>query len=186
MLPKIVKDVQPVLSTDFQKGTEWSSLLLRDLKEASAGIVFLTPENMDAPWIHFEAGALATAVGNRGGDLFTYCYDFDPSRLAGPLSAYHSTIATKEDTRRLVLDLCTALHRKRPDEGTYSAWWLDLEKALDNIQAPSIPELVPGFAGCSSGKHSMNRCRTARTNDGWTDLLPLIQLIKRSRKRVAR
>jgi hypothetical protein len=168
MLPKIIKDVQPILSTEFQKGTEWSGLLLRDLKEASTGIVFLTPENMDAPWIHFEAGALATAVGNRGGDLFTYCYDFDPSRLAGPLSAYHSTIATKEDTRRLILDVCTALHRKRPDEGTYSAWWVDLEKALDNIQAPSIPELVPGFAGLFERK-TFHEPLPDCTNQRWLD-----------------
>src|SRR4051794_23685778 len=143
MLPNIIKDVQPVLSTEFQKGTEWSRQLLRDLKQASTGIVFLTPENMQAPWIHFEAGALATAMGNCGGDLFTYCYDFDPSRLVGPFSAYHSTTATKEDSRRLISDLCTVLRRRPPDERIYSAWWVGLETAFDNLQAPSIPELVP-------------------------------------------
>jgi hypothetical protein len=146
LLPEIIKGVKTVLSTEFQKGKEWSKLLRRDLDEAKTGIVFLTPENVDTPWIHFEAGALATAVGKRDGDVFTYVYGFDQGKLAGPLSAYQSTVATREDTQRLVSDLCDALNRKPPDEGAYSAWWVKLQQALDNIPSPAITELVPGFA----------------------------------------
>jgi len=133
-----------VLSTEFQKGEEWFQLLRRGLDNARTGIVFLTPENADAPWIHFEAGALATAVGNRHG-LFTYVYVFDPGSLTGPLSAYQSTVATKEDTHRLVLNLCGVLERELPDEVAYGAWWVKLEEVLDNIRAPAIVELVSGF-----------------------------------------
>jgi hypothetical protein len=55
LLPEIIQGVQPVLSTEFQKGKEWSKELRWDLDQARTGIVFLTPENVDAPWIHFEA-----------------------------------------------------------------------------------------------------------------------------------
>ena len=133
MLPEIISGIQPIVSTEFQKGKEWSRLLRKDLGEARTGIVFLTPENVDSPWIHFEAGALATAVGSRDGDVFTYVYGFDPSRLAGPLSAYHSTVATRDDTFRLVRDVCVALEREPPDEKAYSPWWLKLENALGNM-----------------------------------------------------
>ena len=78
----------------------------QDLDEARTGIVFLTPENVASPWMHFEAGALAKAVGSRQGSLFTYVYGFDPGKLNGPLSTYQSTVATREDTRRLLRDLC--------------------------------------------------------------------------------
>src|SRR4029077_2327530 len=109
LLPQIIKGIQPIVSTEFRKGKEWSRLLRRDLDQARTGIVFLTPENVDAPWIHFEAGAPAAGVGHRDGDVFTYLYGFDPGQLAGPLSAYHSTVATKDDTERLVRDLCATL-----------------------------------------------------------------------------
>jgi hypothetical protein len=66
LLPLVIKDIQPIVSTEFQKGKDWPVLLRRDLTESRAGIVFLTPENVDAPWIHFEAGALATAVQSDG------------------------------------------------------------------------------------------------------------------------
>ena len=108
LLPKI-GDMQPILSTEFKKGQEWSAMLRKDLDEAKTGIVFLTPENVASPWIHFEAGALAKAVGSRQGSLFIYVYGFDPGKLNGPLSTYQSTVATREDTRRLLRDLCAAL-----------------------------------------------------------------------------
>ncbi len=168
LLPEIIKGVQPILSTEFQKGKEWSKQLRQDLGEARTGIVFLTPENVDAPWIHFEAGALAMAVGNRDRDVYTYVYGFDPGRLAGPLSAYHSTVATKEDTQRLVTDLCTALGRERPDAGAQSAWWVKLQKALDNIPAPGIPELVPGFGELFERK-TFNEPLPDCTNQRWLD-----------------
>ena len=62
------------------------------------------------------------------------------------LSAYQSTVATKEDTRRLVHDVCVAMESEPPTEEDYSSWWAKLEAVLDDIPAPAITELVPGFA----------------------------------------
>lgn len=168
LLPHIIKDVQPVLSTEFQKGKDWQKLLRQALNDARTGIVFLTPENVDAPWIHFEVGALATAVGNPDQDVFTYVYGFDPGRLAGPLSIYQSTVATKEDTHRLLLGLCATLGRELPNEGAYCAWWAKLQKALDNVPAPSITELVPGFADLFERK-TFNEPLADCTNQRWLD-----------------
>ena len=83
LLPEIAGG-KPTLSTEFQKGRDWSTALRNDLDEAKTGIVFLTPENVASPWIHFEAGALATAVGSRNGEVFTYIYGFDPASLLDP------------------------------------------------------------------------------------------------------
>ena len=168
LLPEIIQGVQPVLSTEFHKGREWSQELRRHLDEARTGIVFLTPENVDAPWIHFEAGALATAVGKRDGDVFTYVYGFDPGRVSGPLSAYQSTVATKEDTQRLVSDLCAQLHRKPPHDEQYYAWWIKLHKSLDNVPAPAITELVPGFVELFERK-TFNEPLPDCTNQRWLD-----------------
>ena len=168
LLPEVIKDIQPIVSTEFQKGKEWSMLLRRDLDEARTGIVFLTPENVDAPWIHFEAGALATAVGRRNGDVFTYVYGFDAGQLAGPLSAYHSTVATRVDTQRLVRDLCAELDRDPPDEAAYSAWWVKLEEALSNVPSPGIQEIVPGFAGLFERKTFQEPLPDC-TNQRWLD-----------------
>ena len=167
LLPEIVNG-EPILSTEFQKGREWSTVLRKDLDEAKTGIVFITPENMASPWIHFEAGALATAVASRNGEVFTYVYGFDPGKLAGPLSAYQSTVPTKEDTRRLVRDLCVTMECQPPAEEVYSKWWAKLEATLEEIPAPAITELVPGFAGLFDRK-TFQEALPDCTNQRWLD-----------------
>jgi len=167
LLPEIVNG-EPILSTEFKKGREWSTVLRNDLDEAKTGIVFITPENVASPWIHFEAGALATAVASRNGEVFTYVYGFDPGKLAGPLSAYQSTVSTKEDTRRLVRDLCVTMECQPPTEEVYSKWWAKLEATLEEIPAPAITELVPGFAGLFNRK-TFQEALPDCTNQRWLD-----------------
>jgi hypothetical protein len=167
LLPKI-GDIQPILSTEFKKGQEWSAMLRKDLDQAKTGIVFLTPENVSSPWIHFEAGALAKAVGSRQGSLFTYVYGFDPGKLNGPLSTYQSTAATREDTRRLLRDLCAALECKPPTDESYSEWWTQLEAALEDIPAPAVTELIPRFTELFDRK-TFNEPLPDCTNQRWLD-----------------
>lgn len=167
LLPEIVK-CRPMLSTEFQKGRDWSAILRKNLDEAATGIVFLTPENVAAPWIHFEAGALATAVGRRSGDVFTYVYGFDPGKLEGPLADYQSTIATKEDTWRLLRALCAALERDPPAGDAYSEWWTKLETSMAEIPAPSIRDLLPGFAELFDRKTFQEPLPDC-TNQRWLD-----------------
>lgn len=62
-IPYVINDVQPWMSeVDIDKGTRWSMDVANQLKEAKMGIICLTPENLDAPWLHFEAGALSKTV----------------------------------------------------------------------------------------------------------------------------
>jgi hypothetical protein len=100
--------------------------------------------------------------------VFTYVYGFDPGSLSGPLSGYQSTVATKEDTRRLVLNLCAALRRELPNEGAYGGWWAKLRELLDNIPAPTIAELVPEFAGLFERK-TFNEPLPDCTNQRWLE-----------------
>ena len=183
LLPEIVRG-RPILSTEFQKGREWSSMLRNDLNEAKTGIIFLTPENVVAPWIHFEAGALATAVGNRNGEVFIYVYGFDPGKLGGPLSAYQSTVATKQDTRRLIHDLCIAMKSKQPTEDFYSRWWAKLEAELDKIPAPAITELVPGFAELFDRK-TFREPLPDCTNQRWLDRFAVARSVHMALKEAA-
>src|SRR5438128_12684597 len=57
---KLVLRVKPFLSSrDIRSGSQWYEVIARELGETKYGIVCLTPENLMAPWILFEGGALA-------------------------------------------------------------------------------------------------------------------------------
>lgn len=48
---------------DIEKGAKWSTEVLKELEESEIGILCLTRDNLDKPWILFEAGALSKNFG---------------------------------------------------------------------------------------------------------------------------
>src|SRR5260370_42334613 len=57
---KMVLRVKPFLSSkDIRSGSQWYEIIAKELGQTKFGIVCLTPENLEAPWILFEGGALA-------------------------------------------------------------------------------------------------------------------------------
>src|SRR5260370_7231044 len=59
-LPNILQTARPWMSaTDIEKGTRWREEVAAALDTMKAGIICLTPENLTAEWLLFEAGALS-------------------------------------------------------------------------------------------------------------------------------
>ena len=59
-LPSVLQFVRPFYSPDdIDKGTKWVSELSNKLSECDIGIICLTGDNLNKPWILFEAGALS-------------------------------------------------------------------------------------------------------------------------------
>ena len=57
--------VEPVISSDIEKGAVWFEDLSDTLRQARVGLLCLTPEAVGSPWIHFEAGILAKVLHDR-------------------------------------------------------------------------------------------------------------------------
>ena len=110
-LPSVLKDLAPTYSPDIPKGELWFDSINRELNRSQAGIVCLTPENMDSAWIHFEAGALFRQTTK----LFTLLYKVPAGSLRGPLSHFQGTEATRGDLWKLVEALARLTARKAPD-----------------------------------------------------------------------
>jgi flagellar biosynthesis regulator FlaF len=112
------------LSPQIPKGGVWFERVTEELERADAGIVVLTPENARAPWLHFEAGALALGLrqGKRG-RVYTYLFGLEPGEVGSPLSQYQHTLATEQDTVALVEQM---LGRKTARKWQRGEWWLRL------------------------------------------------------------
>jgi hypothetical protein len=50
------------LSEEIEAGKRWSEEISKKLEEANFGILCLTLENFNQPWILFEAGAISKVV----------------------------------------------------------------------------------------------------------------------------
>ena len=58
-LPRILQSARPWMSAaDIEKGSRGLNEVSSGLQGMKVGLVCLTPENLNAPWILYEAGAL--------------------------------------------------------------------------------------------------------------------------------
>jgi hypothetical protein len=132
-LPYVLPSAEPWMSaTDIDRGARWSTEISTQLAEANVGIICLTPENLEAPWILFEAGALSKALSRSL--VCTYLVQLKAAEMKGPLAQFQATLASAEDTKRLILSMNRACGPQAlPDERVakmFDVWWPELEKKL--------------------------------------------------------
>lgn len=135
-LPCVLQTVEPYVSSeDIDKGTRWSSDIATELENSSLGIICVTQENLNAPWIHFEAGALSKIV--QESYVCPFLFGVKKSEVKGPLLQFQSVAYEKEDIKKLVYtvnSVCQSetLESKRLDKA-FEVWWPRLEEDLNNI-----------------------------------------------------
>jgi len=127
-------------ATDVDKGTRWREEVTAALDTMKAGIICLTPENLTAEWLLFEAGALSKTRDPKT-RIWTYLLaDLKPQHVTDPLAMFQATTAEKEDTRRLIHSINKNLDAAVPDSRVnhlFDKLWPDLEKELAGIPEPS-------------------------------------------------
>jgi TIR domain len=141
-LPRVLHAAKPYLSVeDTAKGAYWVSEVKHQLDTASFGIICLTPDNLHAPWINFEAGALSKSFER--GSVAPFLFGVSQDALTGPLTQFQVTEASKpNDVLRLVKDLDAASGERavgaRMAEDSFHVWWPYLENDLQLINAPRV------------------------------------------------
>jgi hypothetical protein len=137
-LPKVIQAVRPFVSTNsIDKGTRWRDVLSNELEQSRFSIICLTPENLTAPWILFEAGALSKEQQDK---VCTYLFGLEFTDIGDPLSQFQATKAEKDQTRELartINKVCgdSSLSETDFDE-TFEVWWPKLEQKFFQVQKP--------------------------------------------------
>lgn len=136
-LPQVINALKPWISSeDIKKGTRWFEEIGSTLSESNAGIIFVTSENSNAPWLNFEAGALSKSLDKSR--VIPFLVDLSNSDLVGPLTNFNTVSNTKPETFKLIKSLNDILNdgekRDLPKlEEAFEVWWPKLEKKLDEI-----------------------------------------------------
>ena len=133
-LPCVIQQVEPYVSSeDIRKGNRWGVDIARELETTDHGIVCLTRSNLDAPWIHFETGALSKSIDTSA--VWTLLVgDISPSDIVGPLAQFQHTAVEQEDFWRLLLAINQSLGSSQLNESTlrqvYDKFWPDLKTSI--------------------------------------------------------
>jgi hypothetical protein len=141
-LPEVVQYADPFVSEeDIAKGTRGGQVIAEALAGSSVGIICLTPENLQAPWILFEAGALSNTFGREL--VCPYLIGLEKRDVQPPLAQFQLTSADKLDTRRLVgsiNDQFDAEHRASETllDRRFERMWPELERVLAEAIADPV------------------------------------------------
>lgn len=142
-LPAVLQATRPYFSPDdIAKGARWSNEVALELQESRIGILSVTRENLAAPWLMFEAGALAKSLGQS--HVIPLLLGVEPADLSGPLAQFQAARFDRTDVRRMMSLINQELGPTALEEEVLSAvfdkWWPDLEAKVKAIElAPRQP-----------------------------------------------
>jgi hypothetical protein len=127
-------DVEPwVSSVDSRFGGPWWDELQTELTRSAAGILCITPENKDSPWLHFEAGALARSV--RRPLVVPYAVGMDTAAISSPISIFQGATANEQDTFRMISHLLPSIGAEYDgDSNIFEVFWPLFEKVLKGAE----------------------------------------------------
>lgn len=103
-----------ISSRDIDRGALWFSEIGDQLRDTTIGVICLTQENKDKPWILFEAGALAKGLSSSR--VCTFLIDLEPADIQDPLAQFNHTRPTRDDLWKLVSTLNNGLEEFRLEE----------------------------------------------------------------------
>lgn len=98
-LPSVIQAAEPFISSDIEPGTSWSASIGSEL-EAKVGLVCLTRENLDSPWILFEAGALFKGLSEAR--VCALLFDLQPTDVSNPLALFQNAPYCRDEMERVV------------------------------------------------------------------------------------
>lgn len=170
-LPDVIQALDPWMSSeDIEAGARWSAEIANQLDGNGQGLVVVTQENLGAPWLNFEAGALSKSVLE--GQPRPVLVDLKKASVVGPLSQFQLTeIDDQADMHKLLRSLNSkieaGLATDRLDRAYEKAW-------------PALRERVESArARCESPQEGQSAQRSAE--DMLEELLTLVRELSRHR-----
>ncbi|MGO4345524.1 TIR domain-containing protein [Paenibacillus sp. MCAF9] len=136
-LPNVLQYTQPYMSAkDIFLGEMWNNNIRNNLEESVFGLIFVTPNNINSPWINYEAGALAKTLDSK---VVPILYNADVMILnEGPLKQFQSAKSLgKEDVYSLLKSINSTNEQGKLDESrlekAFEVWWPELNGQINNI-----------------------------------------------------
>lgn len=139
LLPEALQDLEVWMSEhDIAAGARWGHELTSQLADSRIGIICLTPENLAAPWLLFEAGALAKSILDSR--VIPYRLELSAADVPFPLAQFQGVDADDSGTRKLLASLNLVRDTPMPEDRLYRVfgrWWPDLSARIKAILPPS-------------------------------------------------
>jgi TIR domain len=133
-LPKMFDNINPWASdVDIVAGTRGFEEIKKALDDSDFGIIVITPENMEKPWLNFEAGALSKRLDGDPERVVPLLVNFDnPYQLKTPVGQFQAVMLNEDGMRRLCRSIASSMDLPLSTISARFEWaWPDLAKSID-------------------------------------------------------
>lgn len=134
-IPKVIQSAKPYYTPDdIEKGVKWEAEISQHLEKCEIGLICLTKNNMDKPWILFEAGALSNRLEKA--KVCPILFGVKKTEITGPLSTFQMTDFSKEDFFKLIQSINCSLDEpvdEKNIKAIFDAFFTDLENEIKMI-----------------------------------------------------
>jgi TIR domain len=172
-LPFVLQYTKPwVSSEDIDKGARWTADLSKELEDTIHGIAFITKDNMDSPWVNFEAGALSKIMDkSRVCPLLINVKRVD---VNGPLLMFQSCLCEKEEIRKLVQTINSFADERAIDKEKiipiFDHWWPKLKEEMKSLLA----DYEGNESGAENNNDSVEPDRNTKMLEEMLELMRII------------
>lgn len=136
-LPQVINNIEPFVSSlDISAGARWQADIAEQLSSTHFGLICVTRANQDAPWLNFEAGALAKSLDVAS--VVPLAIDLKPSDVRLPLGQFQAQEASEEGIRAIARSINAANEFPLVDavlDRALDKWWPDIEAALQDARS---------------------------------------------------
>ncbi|MDY7764827.1 TIR domain-containing protein [Aeromonas caviae] len=148
-IPCVIQAVKPYFTPeDINKGQRWSSEISSKLESSKIGIIILTPTNLEAPWLMFEAGALSKSLETAR--VCPLLFGVTPAEVKGPLVQFQCSIFNESEALKLLRSINNLLGNEKLEEktlnSTFEVFWPRLASKIELItnesESPKEPVTV--------------------------------------------
>lgn len=123
-----------VSSIDINPGERWSNTLASKLSDFNMGILCVTNENINAPWLNFEAGALSKQINESL--VIPILIDASTKNIAkSPISQFQIIKNTEEDLLKLANKIYFSAGINANNLVLiFNKWWPEIKESIDKLE----------------------------------------------------
>lgn len=135
-LPKVIQAASTFMSeADIESGDRWGPELSTRLEGCDFGILCLTPTNLQAPWVLFEAGALSKSVEKAR--VVPFLVGLETSDLTYPLAQFQGRRADEAGVTKVLQSINSSLNTGQLTDGVlqaaFKAFWPEFKAVLEPL-----------------------------------------------------
>lgn len=135
-IPAVVQAAKPYYTPDdIAKGARWNTEVSKELMASRIGLICLTAENLEAPWLMFEAGALSRNLEK--GKVCPILFGVEPTDVKEPLSQFQAARFQREDIKRVMNMINNELGEDALSsevfDSVFGMWWPKLSENVNSV-----------------------------------------------------